>query len=775
MTPPLRRTVAAAAVLILVGVTAPSAPVRAAQQAALQVTDHETVTVRVDASGTPVSAQLVDVLTAAGTGEAEVRNPSATTHLRNLRGYRRPEVAGDDLVQTVRAGGQLATEATVTDAVPISLHAQYQLDGRTVSPADLRGRSGKLTITYTVTNRSAADTKITYADSGGTAHTVTEKVFTPLVGDLVAELPAGYRNVTAHGGTVSGTATGGSHVAFNLMLAPPMGSPQSTVSLSADVTDADIPAAVMQLIPATTGTDPASAFTARTFHSTNEANVKLAEGADAVDDQAVALQTGIAGLADGLKQIADGADTLQKQLNGQLVPGAKATAKGAAETSDGAAKLAGGTGEIASSAADLSTGTRQLSNGLAQLDAALTRLSGTTGMTASLAGAQALESAVQQIVAQLGSADDPDSVLGALNRLTDGAGALDKSLRSAADNAGTLAKSIESSAGSTGALSTAMSGTATLISGIIDADCRPGGPLSAADCADLRQALKQSTGSAAGIDTLGDELAKAAKALRELSTGLGRTEDAAADLSRGLATTADGLHRITVALSNPDGGPAATKGVLQGLNALVAGLAQQVSGVTALASAAGHSSVAADQVNQGAARIAAGSSAAADSAAALERGTGEVAKGSAQLAEGAAAGAAGAADLAAQTVKSADGGKNAATGAEHLHTAGTATLTESIVAGSATPAQVSALFTAMDKRAAQALPYGAPDGATGSAMWAFRMDPSAAADPSAAPEGGARTRIMVAVGLLLACAAVVGLVRRWPRGVNHPADDASAA
>jgi X-X-X-Leu-X-X-Gly heptad repeat protein len=764
MTPLTRRTAAATALLILTCTVAPGAAASAAPTDSLTVTNHETVTVRVDATGTQVSAHLVDVLAATGTGEAQVHNPSATDDLRNLLGYRRPATDGDDLVQTVAAGQRLATEATVTGSVPVTLHAQYELDGTTLSPADLRGRSGKLTITYTVTNRSAEDTKLTYTDADGKSHTVTEKVFTPLVGDLVAELPTRYRNVTADGGTVSGTATGGTHVAYNLVLAPPMGNPQLTVTLTADVTDAEIPAAVMQLIPATTGTDPASGFAEQTFASTNEANAKLAEGAGAVDDQVVSLQSGIASLADGLTQLAAGADTLQKQLNGQLVPGAEAAADGAAKTSDGAGKLAEGTGEIASSADALSAGTQQLSAGLAQLDTALGQLSGAGGMSATLAAAQALRSAVQQIVAQLGAANDPDTLLGALNTLASGAGTLNQNLASAADSAAAIAKGVGAGADRTDALSDTVSDVATLVSNVINADCAPGGPLSAEDCADLRKAQKQSTQGAAGIDALGDELTEAATALQSLSRGLGQAEKAAADLSHGIATTAAGLQQITVALSNPDGGADATKGVVQGLDALVAGLAQQIHGITTLASAANSTSAAADQINDGAGQLAAGSAHAADSAEALEKGAGQVAEGSAQVAEGVQAGADGAAEIAGQTGKSADGAKNAADGAEQLHEDGSAELTRSIVDGSATPAQVSAIFTAMDQRAAQALPFGVPEGATGSVMWKFEMDPSAAADPAGTPHDGPAdgTRILLALAMLLICAATAGVIQRWP-------------
>ncbi|AEV84639.1 hypothetical protein ACWT_3616 [Actinoplanes sp. SE50] len=759
-----RRAGAVTTTLVLTGLPLPVVPARAAEPDALQVTDQETVTVRLDASGVPVGATLVDVLAAHGSGTAVLRNPSATAGLRNLVGYGRPDTSGDRLVQRVTAGDRLATASTVTGAVPITLHAHYELDGATISPAALRGRSGHLKITYTVTNRTAEPTAITYRDAGKTSHTVTEKVFLPLVGDLVADLPSRYRDVSAEGGTVAGTATGGSHVAYNLVLAPPMGNPQATVTLSAAVTDAEIPDVTMQLIPATTGTDPASRFAGQTFTSTTGANTHLADAAGSVDDQVVSLRAGVAGLADGLTQLATGADALQRQLTGQLVPGADATAAGAARTSTGARRLAEGTGKVASSADALSAGTRQLSAGLTELDTALSRLSGAAGMSASLQAAQALQTAVEQIAAQLGSADDPDTVLGALHTLGAGAARLHGTLSSAAGDATTIAAGIATGAGTASSLSTAASGTATLVSGIVDADCGPNGPLPAADCADLRRAAHQCTGSAAGMHALSGELSKAATGLRALGSGLGQAEDAAAVLSDGISTTAAGLQRLTLALSGPAGGDTA-KGVAQGLDALVAGLAQQVHGITALASATGRTTGVAGQVNQGAAQLAAGSSAAAAGAGALATGAGKVAGGSAAVADGTRAAATGAGRLATEAGKGADGGAAATRGAGRLHSDGTQKLTDSIVAGSATPAEVSALFTAMDRRAAQALPYGAPEGATGSAMWQFRMDGTAASDPAGASTGDG-TRITVAVGLLVACVLVTGLVRRWKDGAD---------
>ena len=326
-------------------------PASAKQPAALQIADRETVEARLDAAGTVVTAELIDTLSATGTGSTTVHNPSATKDLRNLDGYRRPVSAGTDLVQTVNGGSTLSTRATMEKALPVTLHAQYQLDGKTVAPSAVRGASGKLTVTYTVTNRSAKDTEITYADAAGKSHTVTEKVFTPLAGELVADLPAGYRNVAVTGGTVSGTGTGGTHVAYNLVLAPPMGNPMTSVTLTADVTDAKIPAARMQLVPAATGTDPATAFSAKTFDTSTTSNNKLAQGTTGVDDQVIALQSGVATLATGLTQLATGAGQLQQQLTGKLAPGAQQTADGAAKTSAGAAQLAAGQQQLATGAA----------------------------------------------------------------------------------------------------------------------------------------------------------------------------------------------------------------------------------------------------------------------------------------------------------------------------------------------------------------------------------------------------------------------------------------
>ena len=399
------------------------------------------------------------------------------------------------------------------------------------------------------------------------------------------------------------------------------------------------------------------------------------------------------------------------------------------------------------------------------MDQGLTALSGAGGLPATLAGAQSLDQVVRQIVAELGSPAQTSSLLGALTQLTDGTGRLQKQLGSATSATSAVAGELGTAAGQAGPLKTASTSSADLAAQVIAADCGSPAVLPAADCDTLRQAQQKSTTTAAGLSALGDALTKASGSLDTISTGLGQAEKAAADLTLGLADATAGLQKIRFALSSAGSPDSTRKGVLEGLDALVTGLSRQVSGVTGLAGASGQAAGKAGLLSSGSSQVAAGA-AAAGKAGELAAGTDKVAQGSQQVATGVQSGSAAAGQIAAGTRTSADGAAKASSGAQQLHEKGTAPLTDGIVTGSATAAQVAALFTAMDASAADSLPYGAPAGAGGSAMWNLAIDPAAAADPAGAPARtlGDGALIAIALALLFGSVAVAGVVRRGTAG-----------
>ena len=99
--------------------------------------------------------------------------------------------------------------------------------------------------------------------------------------------------------------------------------------------------------------------------------------------------------------------------------------------------------------------------------------------------------------------------------------------------------------------------------------------------------------------------------------------------------------------------------------------------------------------------------------------------------------------------EAAEGSAALATGSTDLQTQGTAELYNTIIETSDEPAQASAYLTASNKRAATALPYGAPEGAVGNAAYLMTMEAVVPNDTS--------PWILLAVGLIFV-AAIAGAV-----------------
>ncbi|MBQ1355735.1 MAG: hypothetical protein IIY72_04590 [Solobacterium sp.] len=122
-------------------------------EASVPVRKTETVTVRTDAYGTveKISTE-VELEPSVGTAVHDVTN---LTDIRNREGDEEYDLteAGDLYWQNL--GEKIRYEGTGTAELPFAVHVTYMLDGQQIPAEELAGRSGRVTIRFDYTNRTA--------------------------------------------------------------------------------------------------------------------------------------------------------------------------------------------------------------------------------------------------------------------------------------------------------------------------------------------------------------------------------------------------------------------------------------------------------------------------------------------------------------------------------------------------------------------------------------------------------------------------------------------
>jgi putative membrane protein len=539
-------------------------------------------------------------------------------------------------------------------------------------------------------------------------------------------------------------------------------------------------------------------------------------GADTLNSGGQQLSTGAAQLSAGVGQLAAGATQLADGT-ATADAGAQTLADGTGQVSSGAVALEGGLTQLAGGLDQLSAGIAALPQnpGLAQLLAGVQALKGGIGAVGTPG---TLLDGVHQVVLGLdhptGAAGpaDPGGIRQGVLALQAGLQQLATSLAAAGTEASGGISQMNA------ALADQKNQLLGLATQLGCDPANPGSAANAAPgCGNVLTALGENAGVVGGLGTLGSQLSTgvgdALTGIGDTTSGpttlLGGTSALLAGI--GDASTPNtllwGLNQVSLGLSHPVGaaGAADPGGLLQGVGAVGDGINQLVDTVVQqLSTALGTPSSPATTLRGGAAQLVQGAGTLSDGAAQVDGGAKQLAGGLGQLTDGSKALASGAADAAAggsevasgagQVAggigqltggltqldaggsKLASGAQDAAagsgqiadglaqavpgatqiqSGADQLHQQGSSQLAASGNEAAVEYGKKYALMQALDERASDgALPYGAPQGATGSAAYMLTLaGANKAADEST-------TRGALAVGLLLAGSLVSGAVIR---------------
>lgn len=373
----------------------------------------ETVYVTADANGA-----VNDVIVSEWLKNAEQSTElSDTTELHdivNVKGSETFTENGDGTVTWNAAGSDIYYQGTTDKELPVDMKITYTLDGKEISPSELAGKSGKVTIRFEYENKSKQTVNVDGKDI---------EVYTPfaMVSGMMLDSDK-FSNVEISNGKV--ISEGNNYIVMGVAL-PGLkesldisdekwdeledseeikGKLSNSFEITADTTDFELGMTITMA-----SSDILSDFGAMDMADSskidglkddmgelNEGSTKLVEGAGTLKD-------GTGKLAEGSKELKDG--------TGKLYDGTKELKDGTTKLSDGTGKLADGAGQLSDGAGTLANGTGTLKDGTGKLaDGSKTLTDGvssyTSGVSQVNAGATMLSNGTETLVTGTGKVAD---------------------------------------------------------------------------------------------------------------------------------------------------------------------------------------------------------------------------------------------------------------------------------------------------------------------------------------------------------------------------------
>lgn len=119
------------------------------------ISKAETVYVKADATGTRTATYVSDWLQNAGNDTA-LTDVSNLSNIQNVKGHEKYTKNGNTLTWKTK-GKDIYYRGETDAALPVNVQVSYELNGESVTPKELAGKSGDVKITFTYNNESETD------------------------------------------------------------------------------------------------------------------------------------------------------------------------------------------------------------------------------------------------------------------------------------------------------------------------------------------------------------------------------------------------------------------------------------------------------------------------------------------------------------------------------------------------------------------------------------------------------------------------------------------
>ncbi|WP_407382337.1 hypothetical protein [Ruminococcus sp.] len=290
-------------------------------------------------------------------GADTITDLSTLTDIENVKTDASYTLNSDNMRVWEANGKDLYLRGTGKEPLPVDLKVTYSLDGRVITPKELAGKSGKVTIRFDYVNNAYETVKIDGKD---------ERIYVPFLmmsgmildGEKFSHVSVTNGKVISDGDRIilAGIAFPG--LQHDLGLTRKEVDIPSSFEVTADVKDFEL---------GTTVTIASNGLA-------NEVNPDDLDSLDSLKDSLKSLESAMSALIDGSSQLYTGLNTLLEKSGTLsegvevLYAGAEQLSDGAEQVNDGAKQLSNGTKELSDGTITLDLGAMNLSSGLATLD-----------------------------------------------------------------------------------------------------------------------------------------------------------------------------------------------------------------------------------------------------------------------------------------------------------------------------------------------------------------------------------------------------------------------
>lgn len=593
---------------------------------------EESVYVKADASGNVKKTTVSEWLKNPEKGT--ISDTSELKDIKNVKGDETFETGSNNNVSWKSEGNDIYYQGTIDKELPVDVKVSYKLDGKSISPKDLKGKSGKVEIQFSYDNKSKQTVNVNGEDV---------EMYTPFTMVSAMMLSSDeYSNVSVENGKlisdgdkniVVGVAFPGLANNLNLKdLDMDIDIPE-TVTITADVKDA------------TVGTS----ITMASAELMNEFGLDDIDSFDDLQDSIDDLEDATNQLVDGSKEAADGSKELADRA-GTLNDGAGTLASGAGTLADGVNTLDEKSGTLVSGVNTLASGVQAYTGGVEELYAGSNKLavgaeSAATGAAGVATGAAGINQAIN---GEGGVSDSVNTLAGYATSVNNGLGGI-----SAAVNGGVSAlqsitqDSIKASVTSTGATAKITITKDEIAAKIKDTDST----LSANQINALANAVYAQVSDESAIEvqqgtvelndtgkTIANGASQALGGLKQVQIGMPTITKGAEGVATGLSALSGNMEQLgTVTATVADGSTSLKEGVGQlqtGIGALQAGAKKLHDNSSTLNAGLTTLKDGGAQLANGVSQLASGANQVADGAGTLAGGTQTLLDGANTLADG---------------------------------------------------------------------------------------------------------------------------------------------
>lgn len=374
---------------------------------------EESVYVKADASGNVKKTTVSEWLKNPEKGT--ISDTSELKDIKNVKGDETFETGSNNNVSWKSEGNDIYYQGTIDKELPVDVKVSYKLDGKSISPKDLKGKSGKVEIQFSYDNKSKQTVNVNGEDV---------EMYTPFTMVSAMMLSSDeYSNVSVENGKL--ISDGDKNIVVGVAF-PGLANDLNLKDLDMDI---DIP----ETVTITADVKDATVGTSITMASAELMNEFGLDDIDSFDD------------------LQDSIDDLEDATN-QLVDGSKEAADGSKELADGVGTLNDGAGTLASGAGTLADGVNTLNEKSGTL---------VSGVNTLASGVQAYTGGVEEIYA-----GSNDLVSGA-QELASGATALNEGIKTAKTSADTLASTAAQVQGGIGTVASSLGTAASTLTSIL--------------------------------------------------------------------------------------------------------------------------------------------------------------------------------------------------------------------------------------------------------------------------------------------------------------------